>query len=578
MKLDWRRFVFFIAASTLPMAVAISAEQYGPIAAKETLWNIARQYSANNPGASTWAWVDAIQRKNPDAFSTSNGQLLVGSMLAIPEMNEVLTGNVEKSKVRMQRSPSSAKVSKRNSSLARTEMAPLSPYVYLPSSGIGLIEAVRQESYDDAARNFSDGAEGDLKARALSLLKQKRAAEAFELLSPFEDEFSGQPDFDYLIGVAAMDSGRPGDALFPLQRVVVQESNNAGARLELARALFELGDNESARKEFNELAALNPPEKVQTLIANYLDAIDRRSAKYRETSTRYVTLGAGYDDNANSGTSALQFQGVDLDDQTVNQSSEWWAIGAGASWSKPLKPRLYWQSSVSASHRQLPSAAFVSTTQGSFRSGLTYSHEGTTYGGGATLYGGLIDEDSNNVGVLFDGSVSHQINSDWQAGGVLRAGVLTFADDVKIRDVNQVLLAGTLGRKHQFFRGGQVGLSLVGGHDSARRDGSPNGRDLYGARLTASALLHSTFNLSLGGGILSSSYDGLFAGNNPRLDRQYSFSINGLWLPTRFKGWQVMPHITFVKNESDILLFEYDRWEAGVTLRRSATRTFEALK
>ena len=69
------------------------ASDYGPVAAKETLWNIA---SRNRPSyeVSTQQMMLAIRRANPNAFKTSNiNSLRAGAVLHIPSLAEVNKAN-----------------------------------------------------------------------------------------------------------------------------------------------------------------------------------------------------------------------------------------------------------------------------------------------------------------------------------------------------------------------------------------------------------------------------------------------------------------------------------------------------
>jgi len=47
----------------------------------------------------------------------------------------------------------------------------------------------------------------ELTEKAKSLLEQRRAREAYELLLPEESARAGDIEFDYLLGIAANDSG-----------------------------------------------------------------------------------------------------------------------------------------------------------------------------------------------------------------------------------------------------------------------------------------------------------------------------------------------------------------------------------
>lgn len=59
------------------------------------------------------------------------------------------------------------------------------------------------------------------------------AAAAFALLEPLETSRAGDPEYDYLFGIAALDSSNPSRAVFALERVV------AGTRLSFVLARLE---------------------------------------------------------------------------------------------------------------------------------------------------------------------------------------------------------------------------------------------------------------------------------------------------------------------------------------------------
>src|SRR5574341_400922 len=86
--------------------------------------------------------------------------------------------------------------------------------------------------------------------RAKRLLAQQQAKEAYALLAPLEEKRAGDPEFDYLLGIAALDAGEPERAVFALERVLALQPNNALARAEIARAYFIMGERETAKREF----------------------------------------------------------------------------------------------------------------------------------------------------------------------------------------------------------------------------------------------------------------------------------------------------------------------------------------
>ena len=81
-----------------------------------------------------------------------------------------------------------------------------------------------------------------LLSEAEALLNSGKSDEAYKLLAPMDFEYSGNVRFDYLLGVSALDSGHPDKATLAFERVLAVEPNFAGARLDMARAYFHLGD------------------------------------------------------------------------------------------------------------------------------------------------------------------------------------------------------------------------------------------------------------------------------------------------------------------------------------------------
>ena len=139
--------------------------------------------------------------------------------------------------------------------------------------------------------------------RAKSLLQQRQHRQAYDLLLPQEAARAGDPEFDYLLGIAAIDSGEPERGVFALERVLAVQPNNHVARAEIARAYLALGERDSARREFETVKAQQIPPEAKASIDQYLSAI--QAAEVTQLSG-YVELGYGYDSNVNSATAGNQ--------------------------------------------------------------------------------------------------------------------------------------------------------------------------------------------------------------------------------------------------------------------------------
>ena len=84
---------------------------------------------------------------------------------------------------------------------------------------------------------------------AAALLEAGDSQGAYDLLSPLEVDRAGDPRFDYLLGLAALETGRATEAVFAFERVLAVEPGNLLARADMARALAALNEMESARRE-----------------------------------------------------------------------------------------------------------------------------------------------------------------------------------------------------------------------------------------------------------------------------------------------------------------------------------------
>lgn len=131
-----------------------------------------------------------------------------------------------------------------------------------------------------------------------ALIRNGKPAEAYALLEPLESGRSGEVRFDYLLGIAALDSGKPDKAVRALERVLAIDPDFTGARLDMARAYYQLGDLPRARSEFETVLKRNPPENVQATINKYLAAMD--SGAQAKQSAPASVVAEAMADNGNS--------------------------------------------------------------------------------------------------------------------------------------------------------------------------------------------------------------------------------------------------------------------------------------
>ena len=116
---------------------------------------------------------------------------------------------------------------------------------------------------------------------AEALIDGGDAEQAVSLLLPLQATYAGDGEFDYLLGLALLESGQPDAAIAPLQRVVNADPMFAGARMDLARSCFFAGRYQQAREHFDILLGQSPPATARRAIAEYQAVMDDREAMTR---------------------------------------------------------------------------------------------------------------------------------------------------------------------------------------------------------------------------------------------------------------------------------------------------------
>jgi len=154
-----------------------------------------------------------------------------------------------------------------------------------------------------ASTPAADGALAALLREADTLIRAGQQAQAYQLLEPMEGDYSGEIAFDYLLGITALDSGKPDRATIAFERVLMVKPDFSGARLDMARAYVAMGSDDLARNEFAIVLTQSPPDNVKEVVQQYLAAIEeRRLAKIQHLSG-YLETNVAADSNLTAVTS-----------------------------------------------------------------------------------------------------------------------------------------------------------------------------------------------------------------------------------------------------------------------------------
>lgn len=411
-------------------------------------------------------------------------------------------------------------------------------------------------------------------ARAQELLKQGKPAEAYDYLLPFEDKYAGVVDFDYTLGIAALDSGKSDRATLAFERVLAVNPNYAGARLDMARAYFQLGDADRAKTEFLSVRELNPPPAAEAVITQYLDAIDKIERAKKRTLRAYVELQVGNDTNVNNSGSQSQIAvpalgGLvfTLNPTNLKRGDTFKALGAGVDGAYQFRPDL--GVFAGADFRQR-----ANTTQDSFDNGSIDTRAGVSLGeasnqvriaGQSGRY--TLDNALSRRAEGMSGEWKYTLNPANQFNAFSQFSRNRFTSDAnRVNNFN----SSTTGVGYmRIFLDGRVALLanyLVGKErdPDGRADGAKRSE---GFRIGGQLMLREDLDLFAVATNQRGHYEKLNAAFLAfRRDDTRDFVLGMNW---RFeKNWSLKPQWTYSKNISSIPIYAYERNEVSLTVRR----------
>lgn len=149
---------------------------------------------------------------------------------------------------------------------------------------------------------FAAESEAELVAQMNALIELGRYQDAYMLGQSGLFDYEGEPNFDFAYGLAALESGRPDEAVFAFERIAVNNVGQQRVRLELARAYFLSENYAAAQTIFSEVLATNPTQNVRANIEAFLQLIDQAQSSFDSILNFSLGINAGRDSNINSAT------------------------------------------------------------------------------------------------------------------------------------------------------------------------------------------------------------------------------------------------------------------------------------
>ena len=408
--------------------------------------------------------------------------------------------------------------------------------------------------------------------RARALMKEGKAAEAYQLLWAREAELAGNVEYDYVLGIAALDAGKPDQATLAFERVLAVDPNFAGARLDMARAYFQLGDFARAKTEFQTVLALNPPAAAKATAENHLRAIDQREKAGPRRGSLYLEAGYGHDSNVNSSTSQGQIEVpalgnllFTLNANNVETADSYATYALGGEASTQFSPSVLGYAGLDVRSRDYRDQDAFDSLSADLRAGLGYARNRELFKAGVIAGKFQLDGETNRNTSGLTAEWHHFYSAATRSTVFAQHARYRFPDPaVKVNDFDQTavgiagLRAGDNGRRVLFG-------ALLAGTETAdqRADG---GRKFAALRVGVQWPVGESAELFAAAGAQSGRYDKDNAAFlKTREDKQYDVNLGVNWHFGR--AWTLRPQVARVRNDSNISLYSFNRTDASLNLR-----------
>jgi hypothetical protein len=424
------------------------------------------------------------------------------------------------------------------------------------------------------ATAFAQEADLAILGQAEAMVRSGKAEEAWQVLAPLEMRYAGRPDFDYLLGAAALESGRPDRATFVLERVLAVSPGHMAARLEMARAYFELRDFERAERELRFILSSAPAPDIRSLAEAYLAAMRPVAKPERPGLSGYAEVGVGRDTNVSAasaqGSVFVPGLGTEFipDPRLRRRADNFLALGGGLEYARALRADLGMTANVDLRQRWHPDAEAFDARAADFELGLVRRLGERSRAQLSALYNHYELDNSryremHALGAQWSLSLSAQsrLTVSGQGHRIRYRSPDTAASSSDLASASigmtRILDASTLT---------VVSGALHLGHDNAVSGRADGDRRLRGFSLGVQRRLRPALEGQLRFSLLGSDYDL----ENPdfgatRRDRQRDAALGLAW--NFAGGWQLRPQIVRTVNRSNLPLSEYRRTESSLTLR-----------
>lgn len=428
--------------------------------------------------------------------------------------------------------------------------------------GAALITAMQYSFAQDA-----------LLQNAKNLLANKQAAQAYQALEPQQSTRAGQPEFDYLLGIAALDSGRITQAIFAFERVLAVQPNNSLARAELARAYIAAGEADTAKTQLVQVkAAPDVPPEAMASVERLLSGLEKASPKPLRF---YVEAGIGADSNVSGGPNisgfavpALGGAVFALAPASQQRGDVALQLATGLAYTHALSPstelnaQLGWRATRPLAENTLDN----SSMDGSL--GIAHTLGRTRYSLSLNLASLSVDGDQYRKTSGLTGQIVHSLGQSSQLMGFVQLAKLDYPSQ-PIRDARRSVIGGAWGMALSPASSAYVGLTL-GGEKARQAAGAEFGYSLAGLRVGGEHTLSPQMRLFANLGLERRKHRANdFVFGSKRHDRQLDVTLGMHYqlAPAPYGQWRITPQLNWTDRNSNFSVYDMRRTQLGAMAR-----------
>lgn len=403
------------------------------------------------------------------------------------------------------------------------------------------------------------------------IYKKDGAQAAYAYGLSIEDQYAGNEKFDLLFARIAIVADKAETAIFTLEALLTSNPANTAARMELARAYYLTGNYEEALIQFRTLEAGQPSAEDMVTIEGYIAEISRKVQPTTLSLTPHVAIQFGVDSNTNSATSASTILVPFIGQLTLNSTSQglddpFTQLETGILGQYPFSPDIKGFVDLKAQYRfnefnrefntgYLTGLTGVDINKGKHNIKIPLGYQQTYLNGFPYL-------DFYNAGLQW---TYHQ-TTERQYFVFGQAGSLRYPD-IKLQNAH--LYIGGAGISQRLTDVPvTLGFSGFYGQEHTTEPNTEfNSRMLYGAQGSAQWVFVPKHTAYLNLLWQRSDYDAVHPTFG--LVREENYDSAGLgWYWQQTPKLSVMLEMNYIRNDSDITFYTYDRWLSYFQIRR----------